>query len=154
MADSPFPRSHHCLHFVLSRVRRQEKVSQPRPVVRARAGVWGRRPDSPRMRGRCSPALSHSSRPWSQQRSEWHGGALGSNHSYREDLEGGSPWLLSQHSKERTVSAWLRLEFQDSESSFSSCISGSAWSSGTNPRARKIIFFHVIPFFKVISVWS
>lgn len=148
MENSPFPRSHHYLHFILSRGRRQEKVSRRHPMV------------SVAELGYPAGSLTHPEGGLRSAHLLWvilprHGANSGKNGTvYASKRKGGfGRWVAfapESITQRKDISAWLRFEFQDSESPFSPWASGLAWSSCTNPSARKekdfCFFFLSCPF--------
>lgn len=88
--------------------------------------------------------------------------ALCTHQSKREDLEGGSPWLLSQYPKERTFPHGCVLSFRTVRAlSLPGLLAWPEVAAQTPVQEKKrfcfvfsFMSFHISSFFKVISVWS
>lgn len=108
MANSPFPCSHHCLHFIMSRVERQEKVRGPWQG-------WDLNPAAG-LTLNCGEGGFTFSESFFKVMGQTAVTMAGGCTVYRSKIkEGFGRWLLSQCPKERIVSTRLHFEFQDTE---------------------------------------
>lgn len=131
IANSPFPCSYHCLHFIMSRVERQEKVRGPWQG-------WDLNPAAG-LTLNCGEGGFTFSESFFKVMGQTAVTMAGGCTVYRskKDLEGGF-WVSVPRKGLFPLGCILSFRTQ---SAFYSSISGSAWRSSTNPSARKKNFF-------------